>query len=245
MKRALTYLAAGLLLSLASCNKIEEILPEGLSEEEVAAGLKEALRVGTDTSVSQLNAEDGYYGDEAVKILLPPEADVIIDNLSLIPGGPALVEETVKKINRAAEDAAQEAKPIFVEAITNMTIQDAFGILNGNDSSATTYLKDKTYSDLYALFQPDINNSLSKPIILGQSAESAYAALINTYNNAVAVANLLPTNDYPSVTGNSLSAHTTNFALKGLFKKVAEEEQAIRTDPLARVNDILKKVFGN
>src|SRR5690606_20605707 len=119
------------ILFFSSCEEVQDVLANpGLTNDEVVKGLKEALEVSTDTSVSILNALDGYYKDETVKILLPPEAAVIFDNLSKIPGGAQLVEETVLAINRAAEDAAIEAKPIFVNAITDMSFTDAFGILN-------------------------------------------------------------------------------------------------------------------
>src|SRR5690606_33553676 len=116
-----------------------------------------------------------------------PEAAVIFDNLSKIPGGAQLVEETVLAINRAAEDAAIEAKPIFVNAITDMSFTDAFGILNGSDSSATVYLKNSTYNDLVSAFAPKISVSLSKPLVGGTSAETLYQSLVGQYNQ---VANL-------------------------------------------------------
>ena len=154
------------------------------------------------------------------------------------------MDAVVLKVNRAAEDAAVEAKPIFVDAITKMTVTDGLAIVNGADDAATSYLKTNTYSQLESSFQPKIATSLGKNIVAGVSAESAYASLINTYNNAVDVANLLPGNSYAKVTTNSLSAYTTQKALNGLFVKVAEEELAIRKDPVARVTDILKKVFA-
>lgn len=244
-KRLLLFLANVLLVTISACNNVSDIFPDdSLSNEEVISGLKEALKVGTDTSVTTLNKTDGYFQDQAIKIFMPAEATIITDNLSLVPGGQTLIDEVVKKINRAAEDAAVEAKPIFVDAITGMTITDGFNILNGADNAATTYLNDKTYTSLQGVFQPKVAASLGKNIIGGISAESAYADLINTYNNAVDVANLIPGSNYSKVTTNSLSEHTTKKALDGLFVKVADEELAIRKDPIARVTDILKRVFG-
>ena len=124
-----------------------------LSEGEVAEGLKEALITGSKNASSILSAVDGYYGDELVKILLPEEASVIIDNLAKIPGGDKLVEDVVLSINRAAEDAAKEVAPIFINSIKQMTINDAFGILNGADNAATQYLSNTTRQDLYNLIQ--------------------------------------------------------------------------------------------
>lgn len=228
------------IVSFSSCtqDEINKILGgKGLTNEEVIDGLKSALSVGTDTSVTVLNKLDGYYKDDLVKILLPEDAKPILDKISLIPGGlgDALLEQTIISINRAAEDAAIEAKPIFINAITGITITDGLSILNGADTAATFYLKDKTFSPLYDAFQPKIDASLSKDLVGGISANSAYKNLVDAYNNIPFVT---------KITTNSLSTHVTNKALTGLFIKVADEEKSIRTDPLARVNDILKKVFG-
>jgi hypothetical protein len=211
-----------------------------LSTEEIIAGLKSALNVGTDTSVSLLNKQDGYYQDLAVKILLPPEAQVIYTKISEIPFGNELLEETILKLNRAAEDAAIEAKPIFINAITGITITDGLSILNGNDSAATSYLKTRTFTPLTDAFQPKIDAALGKKIIGDVSASSAYDKLVSAYNTA-SLNGLL----FERITTNTLSEHVTKRALDGLFLKVAEEEKAIRHDPIARVTDILKKVFGN
>lgn len=237
------FLAFIAITSLVSCTKedLDKILSsQALSNEEIIAGLKSALNVGTDTSVSILNKVDGYYADQAVKILLPPEAEAIYTNISKVPGGETLLEETVKKLNRAAEDAAAEAKPIFVDAITGITITDGLDILNGDDSAATSYLKGKTFTPLTNAFQPKIQVSLDKKIIGNVSASSAYSDLVSAYNTA-SLNGIL----FAKITTNTLSEHVTQRALDGLFKKVADEEKAIRTDPIARVTDILKKVFGS
>jgi len=229
---------------LVSCTKeqlsqVFDRIPAALTNEEVISGLKQALNVGTDTSVSILNKVDGYLKDEAVKILLPPEAVVVYDRITSIPGGSQLLDNTILAMNRAAEDAAGEAKPIFVNAITSITIADGFSILNGTDTAATNYLKGRTYDSLFFTFQPKINTSLSKPFVLGISAQSAYSNLINAYNTA-SLGGIL----WPRITSNSLSAHVTQKGLNGLFLKVANQEKKIRKDPLAQVTDLLKKVFG-
>ena len=238
-KLIVLFLGAGL-LTFTSCEKIGDIVEDGgLTNDEVVKGLKAALEVSTDTSVKILNALDGYYKDEAVKILLPPEAGVIFDNLSKIPGGSQLVEQTILAINRAAEDAAIEAKPIFVDAITGMSFNDAFGILNGHDSSATEYLHSSTYNDLVGAFSPKISASLSKPLVGGTSAESLYQDLVGTYNQvANASLGLLK-----PITQNTLGEYTTTKALDGLFKKVTVEEGKIRNNLSHQVTDILKKIF--
>ncbi|MES2689199.1 MAG: DUF4197 domain-containing protein [Bacteroidota bacterium] len=226
-----------------ACTKedLEKILSNpALSNEEIIAGLKSALNVGTDTSVSVLNKQDGYYKDLAVKVLLPPEAQAVYSNISKVPGGDVLLEETVIKLNRAAEDAAAEARPIFIDAITGITIEDGLGILNGDDTAATFYLKGKTFTPLTGAFQPKIQTALDKKIIGNISASSAYDNLIKTYNTA-SLNGIL----FDKITTNTLSEHVTRKALDGLFIKVADEEKAIRHDPIARVTDILKKVFGS
>jgi len=241
MKKLILLFSCVGVLSFSACQELQDVVKDsGLTNDEVIKGLKEALTVSTDTSVTVLNTLDGYYKDEAVKILLPPEAAVIFDNLSLIPGGNVLVEQTVLAINRAAEDAAVEARPIFVNAITEMSFSDAFGILNGHDSSATEYLNKTTYTDLMGAFSPKISNSLNKPLIGNTSAESLYGDLVSRYNTiAKASFGLLK-----PITDNTLGEYTTRKALDGLFKKVTLEEGKIRNNLGHQVSDLLKRVFG-
>jgi hypothetical protein len=211
-----------------------------LTNEEVIQGLRAALTVGTDTSVTILNKLDGYYGDEVVKILLPQEAQVIYQRVSSIPGLSNLLDQTILSMNRAAEDAASEAKPIFVNAITGITIADGFAILNGSDTAATAYLNSRTYTPLFDVFKPKIETSLGKPLVAGLSTEQIYKNLIDAYNVA-SLNGLL----FERITNNTLSAHVTGKALDGLFIKVADQEMKIRKDPLARVTEILQRVFGS
>jgi len=228
---------------MTSCEELG--IDPALSQDEIVQGLKEALRVGTDTSVAILSKTDGYYKDAAVKILLPPEVQTIQSHLSALKLSGVvdpLIEQLVLKINRSAEDAASEAKPIFINAITNMTITDGLNILNGSDTAATSYLRSNTYTDLKNLFAPKIETSLSKPLVGDVSAASTYEQIVEKYNNAAKVANLLGSN-YPIINP-SLGDYVTGKALTGLFVKVADEEKAIRTDPVARVTEILKKVFS-
>lgn len=240
MKTKLAIIALIGALFFSSCDEIDQIIEDtGLTNEEVIAGLRSALTVGTDTSVTTLSAEDGYLGDEIVKILLPPEAAVIEQNIGKVPGGNLLIENAIKAINRAAEDAATEAKPIFVDAITNITIEDGFAILNGENDAATIYLRSNTESGLIDAFTPKISTSLNKKLVGNISAESTYKALIDAYN-AASLNGVL----FPKVETNSLTEHTTDKAMDGLFVKVADEEGKIRTDASHRVNDILEKVFG-
>lgn len=234
-----------LFLSVSSCDILNQVMKQvnvPLTQEEAVKGLKSALKVGTDTAVKQLTKTNGFYADALVKLSLPPEAQVIIKNVSKIPlVGNALVTETEKLINKAAEDAAKKAGPIFTNAITSMSISDALNLVKGSDSSATAYLRSKTYSQLFNSFKPVVEQSLKKNLIAGISAESSYKSLVDKYNKVASI----PLSGLTPVTNNSLTNYTTNKALQGLFKKVAAEEKDIRNDPMARVNDVLKKVFGN
>ncbi len=214
-----------------------------LSETEVIEGLKEALITGSNKASSLLSAVDGYYGDELVKILLPEEASVIIDNLSKIPGGDKLVEDLILSINRAAEDAAKEVAPIFINSIRQMTINDAFGILKGADNAATQYLINTTRTDLYDLYKPKITRSTEKDILGGVSAKDSWDALTGKWNlfaNSIAgrLANVSPVNI-------DLDDYLTNKALDGVFLKVQDEEKNIRQNVSARITPILQKVFGS
>jgi len=243
--RAITFLLIVLILS--GCAEFMKVLqtasPLPLTEEEVVSGLKEALITGATNSARRLAAENGYYGDGAIKILLPDEASVIIDNISKIPGGDKLVQDVVMRINRAAEDAAKDVAPIFVNSVKQMTIKDAFNILNGADNAATSYLKSTTYNELYALYKPKIQTSTEKKIVGGISTKDSWVTLTgkwNTIANSVAgrLASLKPVNT-------DLDDYLTSKALAGMFMKVEIEELKIRKDVSARVSPILKRVFGS
>lgn len=245
MKKGILILASALLL-LAGCAellKVMQTVTPALTEQEVVGGLKEALITGARNSAGRLSVTDGYYRDLAVKILLPDEAKVIIDNISRIPGGDKLVEDVIVRINRAAEDAAKEVAPIFVSAVTQMSISDAFGILRGEDNAATMYLNRTTYNELYSLYKPKIQVSTEKKIVAGISTRESWETLTERWNsvaNSVAgrLAGLQPVNT-------QLDDFLTRKALDGLFLKVQEEEFKIRKDVSARVTPLLQKVFGS
>lgn len=211
-------------MTWSSCEVIENVL----SDAEVAEGLKEALRVGTDTAVYNGSKENGYFGNALIKILLPPEADPILQAVNLI-GGQGVVDNVVLKLNKAAEEAAVEATPIFVDAITNLTITDALTILNGNETAATDYLNTNTSVGIHSAFEPKIENALSSV-----GAQQAWESLIGAYNQ---IPLLDPVNA-------DLANYTTGKAKDGLFHLVGEEEKLIRQDASHRVNDILQRVFG-
>lgn len=211
-----------------------------LTQAEVVKGLKNALAVGTDTAVRRLNATNGFLQDAAIKVLLPPEAQNIMKYVTKIPGGQALVDKTVTALNRAAEDAAGTASPIFVNAITKMSIADAFGILRGSDTSATHYLRNNTFSQLKSAFSPKIGKSLDKPLVFNTSASKLYGDLVKTYNSASLGGAL-----FPKINNSNLTDYVTGKALSGMFLKISEEEKHIRQDPVHRVTSILQRVFGN
>ncbi|MCP4313251.1 MAG: DUF4197 domain-containing protein [Bacteroidetes bacterium] len=247
MKRQffLLVFSAIILSGCAELNNLMQTIPSDapLSESEVAEGLKEALIKGSENASSILSVADGYYGDELVKILLPEEASVIIDNLSKIPGGNKLVEDVVRSINRAAEDAAKEVAPIFINSIREMSINDAFGILKGADNSATQYLSNTTRTDLYNLYKPKIRQSTEMDLIGGISAKDSWDELTGKWNifaNSIAgkLAGVSPVNT-------KLDDYLTNKALDGMFLKVQDEEKNIRNNVSARITPLLKKVFGS
>jgi hypothetical protein len=214
-----------------------------LSQNEIITGLKEALVTGTNNSASILGATDGYYKDELVKILLPPEANIIVENAGKIPGGQKLIDDVLLHINRAAEDAVSEAKPIFVSSITSMTISDGIGILKGTDNAATEYLHKTTYNQLFELYRPKIKASVEKDIAAGISTKESWDSLIGKWNQ-LSNSIIGKTAGFKPV-DTELEDYLTAKALDGLFLKIAEEEKQIRRDPAARVTSLLKKVFGS
>ncbi|WP_290791940.1 DUF4197 domain-containing protein [Flavihumibacter sp. UBA7668] len=200
----------------------------GLSSEDIVAGLKEALAVGTQNSANKLSAADGFFKDAAVKVLLPPEAQQVEQKLRALGMG-KLVDDAILSINRAAEDASKSAAPIFVSAVKNMTVKDGLSILRGTDTAATGYLRKSTSPELMSAFRPVIESSLEKT-----GATKYWTAVFDAYNK-VSFKKVNP----------DLSAYVTDKAIDGIFYYVADEEKKIRTNPAARVNDILKKVFGS
>ena len=200
-----------------------------ISNKEIVAALRQALEVGTKNASGQLSLQDGYFGNAIVKILLPPEAAKVERTLRQFGMG-NLVDKTILNMNRAAEDAAGKAAPIFINAITTMSIQDGVNIVRGGNGAATSYLKGKTTAELTSAFRPVIQNSLRE-----FNVASHWNALFTAYNS-------LPTTR--DKVNPDLTAYVTERALMGLFTVIAEEENKIRVNPTARVTDLLKKVFG-
>lgn len=224
----------GLLKKVAakdSTGTLNRIIPgasnDSLSTNDVIAGLKEALVTGTGRSVQKLSVADGFFRDAVIKVLMPEEAKKAESTLRKFGLGKQ-VDDAILSMNRAAEDAAKDAAPIFVNAIKGMTIQDAWGILKGGDSSATRYLRERTTASLTEAFRPVIENSLAKT-----NATKHWNTVFSSYNRFS-----------KDKVNTDLAAYVTEKALFGIFYQVALEEMKIRKDPVARTTDILKKVFG-
>ncbi len=200
----------------------------GVSDSEIASGLRQALDFGIDKQVYKLTQEDGFFRNELVRINLPPELQKVDKTLRDV-GLSSLADEGLKVLNRAAEDAVKEATPIFVSAVKGITFNDARNILLGNNTSATTYLNQKTESQLYAKFNPVITNSLNKV-----GATEVWSNIINKYNSLPLTNKVNP--DLPD--------YVTNEALDGVFTMIALEEKDIRSNLAARTTDLLRRVFG-
>ncbi len=230
--RYLSFLLVSLFMISCDPKDLQKVL-DGmgnvpLTNADIASGLKEALDKGVDQSVKTLSATDGYYAS-MYKILLPDEATKIIDKLKFIPGFTNLEEEAIKRINKAAEDAASKAGPIFLGAIKQMTFEDVMGILMGNKNAATQYLHNKTYNNLYAEFNPVMVNSLNK-----FGALDLWKDAITKYNSLPFITRINP----------DLADYVTSKALVGLFSLVEKKELGIRTDISQRTSNLLQKVFA-
>lgn len=240
-KSILNYAVTGLILLLVSFSttnaQIENILKKLQNKnksntndtETVISGLKEALEIGTGNAVDVLSVTDGYFGNKLVKILLPDELKKVEPMLRNI-GLNRQVDEFILTMNRAAESAAKEATPIFLDAIKGITFDDAMKILNGGDNAATNYFREKTSKKLGDKFKPIINDHMDKV-----GVTKAYKEITQKVNS----------NPFVKVEKTDLDSYVTNQALDGMFTVIAQEEAKIRKDPAAQVTDLLKQVFGS
>jgi len=199
-----------------------------LTTAEVAEGLKEALINGISKGSDRVSQLDGYFKNPEIKIPFPPDVKRVENTLRDIGLG-SEVDKFIMTLNRGAEDAAKEAKPIFISAIKSMTIEDAWGILKGEPDAATQYLKRTTSAQLKEKFKPVIQSSLNRV-----NATKYYSDLVTRYNKIPTVEKVNP----------SLDEYATDKAIDGLFLMIAKEEKNIREDPVARTTELLKKVFG-
>jgi hypothetical protein len=200
----------------------------GLGEGEIVQGLKEALNVGISNGSAEASKVDGFFKNELIKIAVPPEAQKVAETLRKMGLG-SEVDKFTLSLNRAAEDAAKKSKPIFVKAITSMTVPDALGILKGQDDAATQYLRKTTNDDLFKTFFPVVDSTLNL-----NKATEYYADIVKTYNELPLVKKVNP----------NLKEYATQKTIDGLYTLIAQEEKKIREDPVARVSDLLKKVFS-
>lgn len=233
MKQIFSILAIFLLSSCAELQQVVNNLPQttggfGVTNIDIANGLREALDNGIDKQVTKLTQKDGFYRNQLVKILLPQELQKVDKTLRDVGLG-KLADEGLKAINRAAEDAVKEATPIFVGAVKQITFNDAKQILLGNNRAATQYLESKTRSQLYQKFNPVINKSFSKV-----GADKVWSNIITKYNAIPLTNNVNP----------DLTDYVTGEALKGVYAMIAVEEQEIRTKLSSRTTDLLRRVFA-
>jgi|SRR6218665_167268 len=232
MKKIVVLSSVFLVFGCAELQQVANQYPQigtvGIGNADIAAGLKGALNNGITKEVSKLTVTDGFFKNEAVKILLPQELQKVDKTLRDL-GMSSLADEGLKVLNRAAENAVKEATPIFTDAIKNMTFTDARNILLGNDTSATAYLQSTTSNMLYGKFNPVVKNSLGKV-----GADKVWANIITKYNAIPLVKKVNP----------DLNDYVTQQAMNGVFKMVAVEEKDIRNNFAARTSDLLKRVFA-
>lgn len=198
------------------------------STADITQGLKEALRIGTENAVASTGRPDGFLANPLIKIVMPKKFQTVEKGLRLA-GFDGQVDGFITSMNRAAEQATPKAKSIFVNAITSMTIDDAKNLLNGGDTAATDFFKAKTSDKLYNAFRPVVDNSMNK------------VGTVQRYNALLGQTKKLPLLKTQSL---DVGDYVTNKTLDGLFLIVAQEEKKIRTNPAARVTDLLKNVFG-
>jgi len=227
MKRVFSALVLSF-FSVVLVNAQGNLLGKGLSSDDIVSGLKDALAKGTQKSTDKLSAVDGFFKDAAVKILFPPEAAKMESTLRSAGFGPQ-VDKAIMDINRAAEDAAKSAAPIFLNAIKGMSVSDGVGILRGPDTAATAYLRRSTSVQLTAAFLPVITSSLQKT-----GASSSWKTVVDAYNHIPFHKKVDP----------DLPAYATQKSLDGVFYFVAVEEKSIRANPAGQADELLKKVFG-
>ena len=232
-KVTLAALVAVFLASSCKTTDINRVLDslgsnQGLSEETVVAGLKQALEVGTKNSVNSTNREGGFSNNPLIKIAVPEKLDKAASALRKVGLG-SYVDNFEGQMNRAAEKASGEAKDVFIDAISSMSIADAWGILRGGDNAATNYFRDKTQSNLENRFQPIITSSMEK------------VGFYNDYKQLLGAYEKLPFSDKPNV---NIEDYVMEETLDGLFTLVAQEEKKIRDNPVARTTELLQKVFS-
>jgi hypothetical protein len=231
LRYTLTVLA--MVITMSSCDTLSNLPGAGglgnITEYEAAEGMRQAFDQGIGRGISFLNKPDGFFKSDIYKLLLPPEAQKIENTLRQLGMG-GMVDRAIMQINRGAEDAVGYARPIFLDAIKQITINDAINIIRGGSNAGTEYFRQKTTDKLVAAFSPIIKSSLET-----FSATKYYSDIVNTYN------------DFPTTRQKinpDLVSFVTGKAIDALFDQIGKEEANIRANPVARTTDILKKVFG-
>ena len=229
MKKIILVFSVLIFSSCAELQTIAENYPQtGVSNTEIASGLRQALDMGIEKQVTKLTEENGFYNNELVRITLPPELQKVDKTLRDV-GLDALADEGLKVLNRAAEEAVKEATPIFVNAVQEITFNDARNILLGQENAATLYLTGKTKEPLYSKFNPVVTNSLEKV-----GATQVWSNIISRYNSLPLTSNVNP----------DLADYVTNQALEGVYTMIAIEEKEIREKVSARTTNLLQRVFA-
>lgn len=220
----------------------------GFSNEDAIQALKAALNEGAKVASSQLSKEDAYYKNPLYYIDLPDETEKLVATVSKLPNGKKNIENVILRLNRTAEACAAEIIPVFVEAITGMTVGDGVSIVTGKDNAATEYLKKKTYEQLVSLYKPKISAALDQKLVGNMSANEAWEKLTATYNKAGGTANKVTSifgKEAVKEVDVDLAEYATEKALDAVFLKIADEEAEIRDKPLEYSSDIIRKVFGS
>jgi len=230
MKKLMLFLSCFVLLSCAELQQVVNTLPQSgtMDPTMIASGLRQALDFGIDKQVTKLTQKDGFYKNNLVKILLPQELQKVDKALRDI-GLSSLADEGLKMLNRAAEDAVKTATPIFVNAVKEITFNDAKNILLGSNNAATNYLEGKTNTALYSEFNPVIKSSFQKV-----GADRVWTNIINKYNTIPFVNKVNP----------DLTDYVTNQALEGVYTMIAVEEKKIRSSTASRTTNLLRQVFA-
>lgn len=240
MKKFVAILVTGT-LALTACDQLGKVagdlgkqvgtLPgQPLTSTEIINGLKQALQQGTNKSTGAASQANGFLNNPLIRIPFPPSVQKVKDAVVKVPGGTNLINNFEETLNHAAEEASKEAAPIFINAITSMTITDGLNILRGTDTSATNYLRTKTTGDLTTKFRPVVNRATQKVELT-----KYWTPVVNAYNKIPFTQPVNP----------DLDGYVTSSAINGLFKLIGNEEKNIRTNPVARTSEILKKVFGS
>jgi hypothetical protein len=228
MKYLVPVVFSILLVGCSTTQHSTSSLQKGLTVKETTEGLVEALLVGADNSTQQASKKDGFFKNAAIKILFPPEA-IKVREAAIGVGLSPLVDRFELSLNRAAEDASKEAKPILVNAVKHIKFMDVWDILFGGKTAATDYLRIKTETQLLEKFRPIVKQSIGR-----EEVTKHWQPLANAYNSIPFVKKVNP----------DLDEYVTHRTVDGLFTLIAEEERKIRENPIARVSEILKKVFG-